>query len=543
RPRERRATIRLLRLVCPTCHSSCVPCFKGSLVLGIGVAVRLEEVAEREMGEPSSVAASQGRTVLKGKGEKLLELMSKVATSTQWAEWLRAPLEHAAANGDKSLTQCLLEAGANGGAGWKGCDDRTLLQAAAEGGNQEIVSALLENGGLAELDAVSGEKEMTALHRASERGHTAVARVLMVEGADASLLDSRQRSALHYAAEGGNSQLFQDLMIAGVDVDVKDVVGDTPLHLATANGHAKIVSSLLRRGGESKVANCEGKHALHLAVDRRDVGMVKHLLKAGANPNVRYGDSNMCSPLYLGVKDAEMTRTLLKHGADVKSTDTLGYTALHWAADEGGSAVIDALVENGADLEARSSVVILRDAYTSKGLTPLHVAAFWHRLEGMASLLHNGASIQARDDDGLTPLHVVCKGSLCANSVKAADLLLRRGADETVADKSGRLAGDLLKDSGGVDLSCESLKRLLLKAPADRAWRRRGMLVMCRSRPDKLRARGQEERAEKNICQEKGSGTDAVTAAAGDAGEDDTFLLARLMTMDDAAFGSIVGFM
>ncbi|CAN0334585.1 unnamed protein product, partial [Scytosiphon promiscuus] len=384
------------------------------------------------MGERSSVAASQGRTVLNGKGEMILELMSKGATSTQWAEWLRAPLEHAVAKGDKGLTQCLLKAGANGGSGWKGCYDRTLLQAAAEGGNQEIVYALLlEKGGLAELNAVSGERKMTALHRASERGHTAAARVLMVEGANASLLDSRQRSALHYAAEEGNLQLFRDLMIAGVDMDVMDIVGDTPLHRASANGHAKIVSSLLRRGVNSKVANCEGKHALHLAVDRRNITIVEKLLKAGADPNVRYGRSKEYSPLRLGIRNAVATRMLVKHGADVKSVDDLGYTPLHWAAYGGKPAVIDALLEAGADVEARSSAVTLNKIHSFMALAPLHVAAFWNNLEAMALLLQNGASIHSADYDGLTPLHMVCKPPFGAQSIKTADFLLRRGADET----------------------------------------------------------------------------------------------------------------
>ncbi|CAN0216505.1 unnamed protein product [Scytosiphon promiscuus] len=498
------------------------------------------------MVERSSVGASQDRAVLNGKGEKVLKFMSKGATSTQWAEWLRAPLEHAVAKGDKSLTQCLLKAGANGGAGWKGCDDRTLLQAAAEGGNQEIVSALLENGGLAELDAVSGEKEMTALHRASKCGHTAAARALMVAGAKASLLDSRKRSALHYAVEGGTLKLVDYLMIAGVDVDVKDVDGNTPLHLAAANGHKKIVSTLLRRGGDTEVANCEGDHALHLAVRCGDVVMVEELLKAGANPNVRYGQSNRHSPLFFGAKDGEMTSMLVKHGADVKSTDDLGYTALHWAAAKGGSAVIDVLMGNGADVEARNSSVKFTNAgYTCsfKGLTPLHRAAYGGNLEAMASLLHHGSSINATDHDGLTPLHVVCKSSCDVESVSAADFLLRRGADETVTDKSGRLAVGLVENNIGIDSAKESLKRLLLNAPADRAWRRRGMLVLCRSRPDKVNG-GREKRAGKIVRHNSRSETGAAGPATRDAGTYGNSFVGRVVQIGaDVIFRRIVGFL
>ncbi|CAM9682229.1 unnamed protein product, partial [Hapterophycus canaliculatus] len=433
------------------------------------------------MSEASSVLAGQGRTVLDGMGERLLKLVSKGATTRQWAEWLRAPLEHAVANGDKDLAQCLLTAGANGGAGWRGCNGRTLLQAAAESGNQELVSTLLEKGGLAELDAVSGKDNMTALHRACERGHTAIARVLMIEGANPSLLDSRQCSVLHYAAAGGNLELIEYLMIAGVDLHAKNINGYTPLHLAAENGNEKVVCILLRRGSNTKVANCEGKHAVHLAVDNGHLAALEELLKAGADPNVRYGKSNKHSPLQLGRRDVAMMTALIKHGADVEAVDKLGYTALHWTATDGVAGVVDALLEAGANLEAPSSAVRLCGGYSFKGITPLHLAAFWRKFEAMASLLHKGANVNVKDHEGLTPLHVVCKSSVQVHSAEVADFLLRRGADETVSDKDGQLALDIVEKCRDYPASGR-LKRLLVKAPADRTWRRRGMLVMCRSR-------------------------------------------------------------
>ncbi|CAN0354883.1 unnamed protein product [Ectocarpus sp. 6 AP-2014] len=247
------------------------------------------------------MAAKEDRTALKGLEKRLFKLVSEKATSAQWSEWLRAPLEHAVAEGDKDLALTLLKAGANGGSGWEGCNDRTLLQAAAEGGNEEVVSTLLGKGGLEEIDVASGDQNRTALHRALIGGHTGAARALMVAGSDTSLLDTEKRSALHYAIRGGHLQLAGDAIIGGANLKAKDVIGDTPLHFAAAHDDDKFVSTIVRRGARVDRPNREGKYPLHVAVECGRLTVAEALLTAGADPNVRFGRSKRYSPLYFTV--------------------------------------------------------------------------------------------------------------------------------------------------------------------------------------------------------------------------------------------------
>ncbi|CAN0518337.1 unnamed protein product, partial [Ectocarpus sp. 12 AP-2014] len=416
------------------------------------------------------MATEEDRTALGGLETRLFQLMSKNATSAQWAEWLRAPLEHAAAEGDKDLALTLLKAGANGGAGWKGCDDRTLLQAAAEGGDEEVVCMLLDIEGMEEVDAVSGEKGMTALHLAVAGGHTNAALELMLAGADVDLVDAQGFTALHYAIDEGYLQLARELVIAGADLEAKDSDGDTPLHLAAGDGNDTFIRTLVRRGVCVSVPNNKGEHPLHVAVEREHVAVTEALLKAGAAPNSRYGETNKFSPLYLARSNAGMTKLLLGFGADVKSVDYLGYTALHWATFDGIPEVVHALVEVGADVEARCSTVL-------RGSTPLHVAANSGNLDTMLALLQKGVNANAPNDDGQDPLHLVCKFP-SPSSAAVADLLLRWGADETATDNDGNTPADFIQSS---DESNGRLQRLLANAPADRAWRRRGMVVMLRA--------------------------------------------------------------
>ncbi|CBN80099.1 ankyrin repeat protein [Ectocarpus siliculosus] len=495
------------------------------------------------------MAAEEDRTALNGLEKMLFKLVSEKAASAQWSEWLRAPLEHAVAEGDNDLALALLKAGADGSAGWEGCGDRTLLQAAAEGGNEEVVLTLLDNGGVEELDVVSGDNERTALHRALAGGHTEAARVLMLAGADVGLLDVKGRSALHYAIEGRHLQLAGDALLGGADPKAMDADGNTPLHFAAAHDDDKFVGTLLRRGAHVNAANNKGKCPLHVAAKKRRVTVAEALLKAGADPNARYGRLRDRSPLFFAHENVAMTRTLLEYGADVLSFNHLGFTALHTAATEvfwhfspilvkyawANAKVIGALLEAGADLEARSGEVF-RDSHRFTGLTPLHVAAY-HQKASMAELLRKGADVNAESDNGLTPLHMLCMKPRL-NPDDTADLLLRWGADETAIDNEGYTPKARIVGSSN---GSQALRHMLDKAPVDRAWRRRGTLIMCRALPGIVSTtsrRGRGRRARARTRAGGGRGGDSVSRRRGLGG-----LLARVVELDDAVFRTVVGFL
>ncbi|CAN0153028.1 unnamed protein product [Ectocarpus fasciculatus] len=223
-----------------------------------------------------------------------------------------------------------------------------------------------------------------------------------------------------------------------------------------------------------------------------------------------------------------MTRTLLDSGADVKSVDQLGNTALHWAACSGIPEVVDALIDFGADVEARVLVM---------GLTPLHVATYWGGPVLLLALLQKGAYANAQDTAGKRPLHVVCKYPK-ASSVASADLLLRWGADETATDNDGDTPADLVKSGAGPN---ERLQRLLANAPADRAWRRRGMVVMLRAHGVEAANAAPADRA----CRRRGT-LEAVRTQGEDAANMTTTdsVLRRMVGLEDETlFQAIVRFL
>ncbi|CAM9253922.1 unnamed protein product, partial [Ectocarpus sp. 6 AP-2014] len=229
------------------------------------------------------------RALLEGAEVEIFKLLSFGATPEQWADWLRAPLEHAAARGNIGLVERLLEAGADGRAGWRGCRGRTMLDAAALGGNAEVVTKLLESGCAPDVNVVSVSSKRSALHLAVVCGHEAAARTLMIAGANIHRVDPGDQCVpFHVAAEGGHGDLVGNFLIGGACPNSRTRFGRTPLHVAAAVGNSRVVSTLL--GGTSTSINARDNdlHSpLMLASANGHRSTVEALLRAGADTTLR----------------------------------------------------------------------------------------------------------------------------------------------------------------------------------------------------------------------------------------------------------------
>jgi ankyrin repeat protein len=214
-------------------------------------------------------------------------------------------------------------------------------------------------------------------------------------------------TALHQAASRGCLPFLQALLAAGANVNSQTENGETengetengetPLHYACKYNHTNIVPTLLAAGANVNLQTESGMTALHYACEDSP-NAVPILLAAGANVHSQARSFNQTA-LHIACQknDAITLRSLLSAGANVNLVDSFGCTALHTVCRRNYRAhLIPILAAAEADVNSEEKY---------RGFTPLHFACLLGNVDSVNAMLDAGASVNARDKLGQTPLH------------------------------------------------------------------------------------------------------------------------------------------
>jgi truncated hemoglobin YjbI len=170
---------------------------------------------------------------------------------------------------------------------------------------------------------------------------------------------------------------------------------DWPLHaVLRAATRDRFIAQVERDRSCVRLLGLRGQTLLHEAAMAGDAELAAVLIRSGADPDAKEAEGH--TPLYRA-STGDVAHVLLAAGAtaDITSGPTRG-TALHQAARRGCASVAEALLDHGASMDARDA----------KGQTPLRRAVNCRQLPIVRLLVRRGADPHTADRRGVTPLDV-----------------------------------------------------------------------------------------------------------------------------------------
>jgi uncharacterized protein len=247
----------------------------------------------------------------------------------------------------------------------------TPLLYAARDGNLEMVRLLMQLGADVKLTDANGTSPLVI---ALINGHVSTAKFLLENGADPKAADGYGRATLFTAVDLRNLgrrgraettellNLIEELLVRGADPNAQ-TTGVVPVR-----GWQQLDGSWV---------NFTGQTPFLRAALSGDVTVMRLLLKYKADPNLATAGGTTPLMAAAGInwvanrtfthspqESLEAVRLCMELGNDVNAVNSMGFTAMHGAANRGSNDIIRFLAEKGAKLDPKDA----------EGRTPMNFA-------------------------------------------------------------------------------------------------------------------------------------------------------------------------
>ena len=200
------------------------------------------------------------------------------------------------------------------------------------------VNAKLENADLLRKHVGKG---YTPLHNAAIKGREEIAELLIAAGADVNAKGVDEWTPLHWAARKGREGVTELLITKGAVVNSKANDGKTPLDWAIQKSRTETADILRKHGGKTAE---ELENFFH-AIEDGDLEAVNKAISDGFDFNNAIYEGQ--TPLHMAVDwgHKKIVELLLVNGVDVNAKDEFGDTPLDWADGE----IADLLRKHGGN--------------------------------------------------------------------------------------------------------------------------------------------------------------------------------------------------
>lgn len=377
----------------------------------------------------------------------------------------------------------------------------TLLHKAAGHNHWDLVEWLLQQGANPQIKDQKGE---TLLFTYNGCPAHIIQLLAEKHGIDVNEKNNNGMTSLHHSAMYCRSlDSFAALITHGANVNIQDLQGNTPLHVAARYGSLERTEYLAKRMKNVDIQNTEGRTALHCAAEQDQKKNCNLLLSLGADLNAKDHSGNSLLDIVFKHHASSVFNMLVeKHHVDVNMQDQNGHTMLdlilihhtYWHDSQYLAKDIEQLILQGAKLnnqESQQSLVyrafwygkydlirclIVKDwdlcgnefriwcsavqnhrfnmidilieknkidvnVKDDYGCTALHdCVEYSYHQEMVEYLVHRGANVNEKNNDGNTPLHF----AVLKNQWDAVKFLLTQKSDITIKNNAGQTVLDLL---------------------------------------------------------------------------------------------------
>ncbi|KAL8946321.1 MAG: hypothetical protein Q9222_007261, partial [Ikaeria aurantiellina] len=407
-------------------------------------------------GAPINTPGSQGRSALHLAMEApfqnlvMLLIQHKANVNARDAAF-RTPLHVGASQGNVAMCSHLLNEGAQLDS--REAQSKTPLQLACEGNHYDLVQMMLVQS---KLNA-SNMTFLTTFFAAVEHGHVRITESFFSQGLKLPELKRDHHKPLTLAAKSGSLDMVELMIQEGCNTNAKDERGWNALHFASYHGQYQIIEQLFAGGVSAKATTSRKETPLLLAVKGSHFPVVERLLRSdNDNSLISAEDERGQQPVHHAVRagSLEIFNLLMSNGVKINVENAFGWQSLHIATAYGHLALVERLLQQGANIEEKlgsSSIKkdqthrIVEEGYWAEARWPypgsraLHLACEYGHEEIAKCLISKGAKMDSSCGEGWQPLH---HAAYFGSSI-LVETLLQGGVNPHATTNEGKTASSL----------------------------------------------------------------------------------------------------